>query len=58
MSVLTRFYFLRYITDYEERENMAVHVLAHLAIKNLKRWVWRREELETWLLGLDEAMQC
>jgi hypothetical protein len=36
---------------------MAVHVLAHLAIKNLKRWVWTREEVESWLLGMDAETQ-
>lgn len=41
----------------EKRDSMAVHVLAHLAIKNLKRWVWTREEVETWLLGMDEETQ-
>jgi hypothetical protein len=41
----------------EKRESMAVHVLSHLAIKNLKRWVWTREEVEAWLLGMDEETQ-
>jgi hypothetical protein len=36
---------------------MAVHVLAHFAIKNLKRWVWTREEVESWLLGMDAETQ-
>jgi hypothetical protein len=32
---------------------MAVHVLAHLAIANLKSHKWQREEVEAWLLGMD-----
>jgi predicted aldo/keto reductase-like oxidoreductase len=41
----------------ELQNSMAVHVLAHLAIKNLKRWVWTREEVESWLLGMDRETQ-
>jgi hypothetical protein len=37
----------------EKQESMAVHVLAHLAIKNLHRRVWTREDVEAWLLGMD-----
>lgn len=36
---------------------MAVHVLAHLALKNLKRRVWTREEVEAWLKGMDGETQ-
>ncbi len=41
----------------EKLDSMAIHVLAHLAIKNLKRWVWTREEVETWLVGMDAETQ-
>lgn len=33
--------------------SMAVHVIAHLAIANLKSHKWQREEVEAWLLGMD-----
>jgi hypothetical protein len=36
---------------------MAVHVLAHLALKNLKRRVWTREEVEQWLQAMDGETQ-
>jgi len=41
----------------ELKDSMAVHVLVHLAIKNLKRWVWAREDVESWLLGMDAETQ-
>jgi len=38
-------------------DSMAVHVLAHLALKNLKRRVWTREEVEQWLQAMDGETQ-
>lgn len=37
--------------------SMAVHVLAHLALKNLKCWVWTRDDVERWLRGMDDETQ-
>jgi predicted aldo/keto reductase-like oxidoreductase len=41
----------------DKQDSMAVHVLAHLAIKNLKRWVWSHDDVESWLLGMDRETQ-
>jgi hypothetical protein len=41
----------------EKLDSMAVHVLAHLAIKNLHRRVWTRDDVESWLLGMDGETQ-
>ena len=36
---------------------MAVHVLAHLAIKNLKNRVWEEEDVEHWLQDMSDILQ-
>lgn len=37
--------------------SMAVHVLAHSAIANLKSRKWGRDEVEAWLQGIAEPTQ-
>lgn len=37
--------------------SMAVNVLAHSAIANLKSRKWRRDDAEAWLQGMDEPTQ-
>lgn len=37
--------------------SMAVHVLAHSAIANLKSRKWRLDDVEAWLQGIAEPTQ-
>lgn len=37
--------------------SMAIHMLAHSAIANLRNRKWQRDDVEAWLKGIAEPLQ-